>query len=62
MDEPLPPFGIPFEAFPPFPSLEDAWECADCGWTVRAEQLGPGWSLAGARDAHSRTYCARPSP
>ncbi|MHB1261112.1 MAG: hypothetical protein ACYC2H_05290 [Thermoplasmatota archaeon] len=40
--------------------LGQAWECADCGWTVEAARLQSGSSLEDARDKHSEKYCARP--
>lgn len=39
---------------------DDAWECADCGWSIDSEHLVPGWSIDEARDTHSEKYCARP--
>lgn len=38
----------------------DGWECADCGWSVDAAHLGPGWSLEGARMWHVEKACACP--
>jgi ribosomal protein L37AE/L43A len=41
---------------------DQAWECADCGWSISGSQLLPGWSLDEARITHSERYCARPPP
>lgn len=53
---------MPPEATPEGDALRpvSAWECADCGWSIEAQQLQPGSSLDQARDAHTETYCASP--
>ncbi|MES2154714.1 MAG: hypothetical protein V4510_06215 [bacterium] len=37
-----------------------AWECGDCGWTMRQDQLPPGVRLHDVSSDHGETYCGRP--
>lgn len=39
---------------------DQEWECADCGWSIDASHLVPGWTVDQARVTHGERYCARP--
>jgi hypothetical protein len=54
----IPMFGID-GSVPPAP-VEEAWECADCGWGIDAAHLVPGWTIEQARETHADRYCACP--
>ena len=42
------------------PSGPDAWECSDCGWTVRQGDIGGGLNLRDVLEKHLDKYCASP--
>ena len=40
---------------------EGSWECGDCGWILREDNLPDGRSVADAAESHTEKYCGRPS-
>lgn len=59
LDDDIAPTSAPDYVLGP-PLVHDAWECGDCGWTVRQAHLPLGMTLRDVLDDHGDKYCARP--